>query len=94
MDEKAPVHRIKSAEHRPLFRLTGGLDAQLGAAPRPAAGQIGMRERFGFVEEDQIDRSRRGLGFQIGEALAAGLDRRCILAPFERVAWTTEDKPL
>jgi hypothetical protein len=27
------------------------LDAQLGAAPRPAARQIGMRERFGFVKE-------------------------------------------
>jgi hypothetical protein len=43
------------------------LDAQLGAAPRPATRQIGMRERFGFVEKHQIDRSRRGLGFQIGE---------------------------
>src|SRR4051794_18320591 len=30
---QAPGHRIKGAEHRPLFRLTGRLDAQLGAAP-------------------------------------------------------------
>ena len=69
MHEQAPVHRIKGAEHRPLFRLAGGLDAQFGAAPGPAARQIGMRERFGFVEEHQIDRPRRGLGFQIGEVL-------------------------
>src|SRR3954463_14739212 len=94
MDEKAPVHRIKGAEHRPLFRLTGGLDAQLGAAPGPAARQIGMCERFGFVEEHQIDRPRRGLGFQISEALAAGRDRGCILAPFERVARPPPGKPL
>ena len=37
MDQQAPVHRIKGAEHRPLFRLTGRLDAQFGAAPGPAA---------------------------------------------------------
>ena len=37
VDEKAPADRIKGAEHRPLFRLTGRLDAQLGAAPSPAA---------------------------------------------------------
>jgi hypothetical protein len=61
--EKPTVHRIKGAEHRPLFRLTGRLDAQLGAAPGPAAGQIGMCKRLGFVEEHQIDRPRRGLGF-------------------------------
>src|SRR4051812_12102858 len=35
MDEKAPVHRVKGAEHRPLFRLTGRLDAQLRSAPGP-----------------------------------------------------------
>jgi hypothetical protein len=92
--QKAPTHRIEGPEHRPLFRLAGRLDAQLGAAPRPAARQIGMRKRLGFVEKHQIDRSRCGLGFQIGEVLAAGLDRRCVLAPFERVARATEDKPL
>jgi hypothetical protein len=63
MDEQVAAHRIKGAEHRPLFRLTGRLDAQLGAAPGPAARQIGRRERLGFVEEHQIDRPRRGLGF-------------------------------
>src|ERR1044071_9329993 len=26
MDEEVPMHRIKGAEHRPLFRLAGGLD--------------------------------------------------------------------
>ena len=92
--QKAPTHRIEGPEHRPLFRLAGRLNAQLGAAPRPAARQIGMRERLGFVEEHQIDRSRCGLGFQIGKVLTAGLDRRCVLAPFERVARATEDKPL
>ena len=94
MHEKAPAHRIKGPEHRPLFRLAGRLDAQLGAAPRPAARQIGMRERLGFVEEHQIDRARCGLGFQIGKALAAGLDRRCVLAPFEGVARPPPGKPL
>jgi hypothetical protein len=92
--EQAPTHRIKGAEHRPLFGLAGRLDAQLGAAPGPAARQIGMRERLGFVEEHQIDRARRGLGFQIGKALMAGRDRGCVLAPFEGVARATEDKPL
>ena len=94
MDEQVPMHRIKGAEHRPLFRLTGRLDAQLGAAPGPAARQIGMRERLGFVEEHQIDRPCCGLGFQIGEVLTAGLNRGCVLAPFERVARPPPGKPL
>jgi hypothetical protein len=86
MHEKLTARWIKGAEHRPLPRLTGRLDAQIRSAPSPAAGQIGMRERFGFVEEHQINRPYCHLGFQIGEALTARLDRCCILAPFERVA--------
>jgi hypothetical protein len=62
------------------------LDAQLGAAPGPAACQIGMRERFGFVEEHQIDRPCCGLGFQIGEVPTAGLNSGRVLAAFESVA--------
>jgi len=94
VDEKTPAERIKGAEHRPLFRLAGGLDAQLGAAPGPAARQIGMRERLGFVEEHQIDRARRRPGFQTDKMLAARRDRRCILASFERVARPSPGKPL
>jgi hypothetical protein len=51
-----------------------------------------MRERFGFVEEHQIDRPCYSLGFQIGEVLTAGLNRGCVLAPFEGVARATEGK--
>ena len=83
MHEKLTAHRIEGAEHRALFCLAGCLDAQRGAAPSPAARQVGMRERLGFVEEHQIDRSLCGLGFQIGKVLAAGRDRRCVLARFE-----------
>ena len=92
--QKVPTHRIEGPEHRPLFRLAGRLDAQLGAAPGPAARQIGMRERLGFVEKHQIDRSRCGLGFQLGKVLTAGRDRRCVLAPFEGVARPPPGKPL
>src|SRR6185312_15054278 len=53
-----------------------------------------MRERFGFVEEHQINRPRCGSGFQIGKVATARLDRCCILAPLEGVARATEDKPL
>jgi hypothetical protein len=53
-----------------------------------------MRERFGFVEEHQINRPRCGSSFQVGKALTARLDRCCILAPFERVARAPEGKPL
>src|SRR3954463_13671201 len=88
------MHRIEGAEHRPLLRLTGGLNAQLGAVPGPAARQIGMRERLGFVEKHQIDRPCCRLGLQISEALTARFDRCCILAPFEGVARATEGKPL
>ena len=94
MHEKTPGHRIKGAEHRPLFALAGGLDAQVRSAPRPAARQIGMRKRFRFVEEHQIDCPRCGPGFQIGKALTARRDHGCVLAPFEGVARATEDKPL
>jgi hypothetical protein len=72
MHQKTPADRIKGAEHRPLFRLAGRLDAQVRSTPGPAACQIGMRERFGFVEEHQIDRARRGPGLQIGKVLTAG----------------------
>jgi hypothetical protein len=92
--EKAPVHRIKGPEHRPLFRLTGRFDPQLDAAPRPAARQIRMRERLGFIEKHQIDRPCRSLGFQIGKVLTAGRDRGCVLAPFEGVARPPPGKPL
>src|SRR3954447_13933997 len=44
MHEKLTADRIEGAEHRPLFRLTGRLDAQIRSAPGPAARQIGMRE--------------------------------------------------
>jgi hypothetical protein len=44
-----------------------------------------MPERFGLVEEHQIDRARCGPGLQINKVLTAGRDRRCVLAPFERV---------
>jgi hypothetical protein len=45
-----------------------------------------MRERLRLVEEHQIDRARRGFGFQLGKALAARLDRRALLPSFEGVA--------
>ena len=92
--EQVPVPRIEGPEHRPLFRLAGRLDAQLGAAPGPAARQIGVRERLGFVEEHQVDCPRCGLGFQVDEPLAARRNRGCVLAPFEGVARPTEGKPL
>ena len=53
-----------------------------------------MCERLGFIEEHQIDRARRGLGFQTGKGLAAGRDRRCVLAAFEGMARAPEGKPL
>src|SRR5215212_7145644 len=94
MYEKVAMHRIEGSEHRLLPRLAGRLDAQFGTPPGPAARPIGMRERFRFVEEHQIDRARPGLGFQIDETLAAGRNRRFVLAPFEGVARPPEGKPL
>jgi hypothetical protein len=92
--EKASAHRIEGAEHGLFLRLAGRFDTQLGAARRPAARQIGMRERFRLVEEHQINRPCRGPAFQIGDALAAVFDRGCILASFERVARPPPGKPL
>ena len=53
-----------------------------------------MRERFGFIEEHQIDRARRGLGFQLDKALAARRDRGCVLPPFKGVTRPPPSKPL
>jgi hypothetical protein len=92
--EQAPAQGIEGPKHRPLFALAGGLDTQVRSALGPAARQIGMRERLGFVEEHQVDCSRFGLDFQVDKPLAARRDRRCVLAPFERVARPTEGKPL
>jgi hypothetical protein len=94
MHEQLTAHRIEGAEHCPFFRLAGSLDAQLGTASRPAARQIGMRERLGFVEKHQIDCPRCGPGFQIGEALTARRDCGCVLPPFEGVARPPPSKPL
>src|ERR1051325_8050575 len=94
MHEKLTADRIEGTEHRPLFRLTGRLDAQIRSAPGPAARLIGMRERLGFVEEHQIDRLCCRLDFQIGEVPTAGLDGGGVLAPFERVTWPAPGKPL
>src|SRR4051812_31282992 len=94
MYEKAPAYRIKGPEHGLLLRLAGRFDPQIDAAPRPAARQIGMRKRLGFVEEHQIDRPCCRLGFQIGEVLTAGLDRHCVLAPFESMARPPPGNPL
>jgi len=92
--EKAPVYRIEGAEHGLFLRLAGRLDAQLGPASGPAARQIRMRERLRLVEEYQIDRARRGFGFQLGKALAARLNRRALLPSFEGVARPSPGKPL
>src|SRR3954451_13434131 len=92
--EQVPMHRIEGAEHGLFLCLAGGFDAQLGAAPSPAARQIGMRKRLGFVEKHQIDRPCCRLGFQIGEVPTAGRHRRCVLAPFEGVARPPPGKPL
>src|SRR5215208_1333102 len=94
MHEQTATYRIEGPEHGLLLRLAGRLNTQLGAAPSPAARQIGMCERLGFVEEHQIDRARRGPGFQIDEPLAARCHPCCVLAPFESVARATEGKPL
>ena len=94
MYQKTAADRIEGSEHRPLFRLTGRLDAQVRPASGPAARQIGVRKRFGFVEEHQINRACCGPGFQVGKALTAGRDRGCVLPAFERVARATEGKPL
>src|SRR5215213_6171670 len=79
MYEKVAMHRIEGSEHRLLPRLAGRLDAQFGTPPGPAARQIGMRERFRFVEEHQIDRARPGLVFR--------LTRRSRLAATAASSW-------
>jgi hypothetical protein len=70
--EQAPEQRIKGPEHGLFLCLARGFDPQVRSAPSPAARQIGMCERLGFVEEYEINRPCRGLGFQIVEPLAAG----------------------
>ena len=94
MHEQRATYRIEGPEHGLFLRLAGRLNTQLGATLGPAARQIGMRERLGFVEKYQIDRTHRGLGFQIDEPLAARRDRDCVLAPFEGVARPPPGKPL
>src|SRR4051794_26252050 len=91
---KAPLHRVEGAEHGLFLCLAGRLNTQLGAAPGPAARQIGMRERLGFVEKHQIDRARCGLGLQVNKVLTTGRDCRCVLAPFEGVTRPPPGKPL
>ena len=50
-------------------------------------GQVGKGARLGLVEEEQIDRARRGLPLQLLQPAAAGGDGLGILTALERVPW-------
>jgi hypothetical protein len=84
--QEASFYRVPRAQQCPLPRLTGSLDAKVCPRSRPAAGQIGMGQRFRLVQIQQVNVASSGLLFQQLEAYAAALDGGGILASGERVA--------
>jgi hypothetical protein len=66
-------------------RLARRFDAQLDAAPGPGVGEIGMRQRFRLVGEQQNDIAGVRLLLQQTQPQAGAIDGIGVLAPFQRV---------
>jgi hypothetical protein len=76
---------IEHADHRTLLGLSWGFDADIGAASCPDMREVGVRQRLGFVLEEEPDVARLGLLAQQFEPDARALDGLRILASLERV---------
>jgi hypothetical protein len=85
VDEEIATRPIEDAEHRYLRGLTRRGNAQISALLRPSMRQIGMRERLGFVLEQQHDIARLGLGFEKLSAQTAAVDGVSVLTAVQRV---------
>ena len=76
---------IERTEERALLRLPRGLDPQIGPAPGPAVGQVGVGQRLGFVPEQEADIAGHGLLLQEPEPPPGAIDRRGVLPSPEAV---------
>lgn len=85
--------RIPGPEHGPPARLTGGWNAQIGTPLGPAARQIGMRDRFGCIEIQQVNVASLGLLAEPFQADAAARDGVGVLPAVQRVARPTPAEP-
>ena len=86
-DDQFVAGGVKHAQHGALLGLAGRLDADIGAALGPDMGEVGMRERLGFILEEQTDVARLGLLPQQLQPDARTRDGLLVLAPLERMPW-------
>src|SRR4051794_2890163 len=84
-DDQLAAGVVEHAEERALLRLPWRLDPEVGAAPGPAVGEIGVGQRLRLVPEQQVDVASPRLLPQEPEAQARVVDRPRVLPALERV---------
>src|SRR4051812_8938309 len=84
-DDQLALGVVEHAEERALPRPPRRFHPQVGAACRPAGGQVGVGQRLGLVPEQEVDVARRGLLPQEPEPQAGALDGIRVLPALEGV---------
>lgn len=79
IDDQLVGGTVEKAEQRPLARLAGRLDPQIGAAPGPGAGEIGVRESLRLVAVQQDNIAGPGLLSEQAQAQTRAIDRLGVL---------------
>jgi hypothetical protein len=74
MDDQITLRPVKGAKQGDFGGLAGSGHAQVGPFLGPDMGEVGMRERFRLVREQQHDVTGLGLGFQQLAAQPGAID--------------------
>jgi hypothetical protein len=83
--DQVSLRPVKGTDQSDFGGLTRGRHAQVGPLFGPDMGEIGMRERFRLVPEQQHDVAGFGLRFQQLTAQAGAIDGIGVLTPLQRV---------
>ena len=84
---------VLRAQDRDLLRSSGCFDAQVCSTRSPYVSQIGVRQRFGFILEQQRQITGLGLLPEQVQSKSSPSDRIHLLPVLERVARPTPAKP-
>jgi hypothetical protein len=87
-----PSIGIKQAEHAALEALTRSLNSKVGSTLCPHMSEVRMRERFGFILEEQSNIARLRLLTQQIQPHARALDRLLVLTAVQSMPWPTPGK--
>src|SRR3954468_1229600 len=85
-DDQLAPGVVEHAEERALPRPPRPFHPQVGAARRPAVGQVGVGQCLGLVPEQEVDVTRRRLPLQEPEPQAGAVDGVRVLPALEGVS--------